>query len=76
MGALAPEGFDAFLGVGRHGFAFEVIINVGIGDAEGFFVRKQRAIILKVRGRDFCPRGFRCTEVLKKLGALALVEAG
>ena len=40
VGAAAPQGLDARLGGGRHVLALEVVIDVGVGDAERFFVRE------------------------------------
>lgn len=45
--------FDDLLGARGNLFAFEVVVDVGVANAEGELVGEQRAVIFEVGGGDF-----------------------
>lgn len=71
--ADAPQMFQALRGSVVDGFAFEIVVDLLVGHAEGFLIREGRAVFFQVRGGNLLPQARVGAEVLKHGGALAFV---
>ena len=75
MLAFVPPAFDGFLGLGRDAFSFQVVINLGVGDAEGNFISQAWSIFFQISSWYFLIEGRVCSQDGQELLALAFVEA-
>ena len=75
MLAFVPPAFDGFLGLGRYAFSFQVVINLGVGDAEGDFISQAWSIFFQIGSWHLLIKGRVCTQDGQELLALALVES-
>jgi hypothetical protein len=76
VGALAVRGQDDLAGRGRHRLAFEEVVDLLVGDAEGVFVGLARHQRLEVGGGYFVDQRVGRAEQRRHGAHAALVQAG
>lgn len=67
--------FDRFSDTGIQRFAFQIIVDVLVGDTQGHFIRQGGAIVFQVGGRQLLIQMFRAAEMGQQLFALTFVQA-
>src|SRR5699024_1274858 len=70
----APVLFDDRGGIGGHLLAFQVVINMRVGNTKGLLIRKARFIVFQISSWYLAPCLLRRFKVLQHLCPLALVE--
>ena len=71
-----PEVLEALGGGGVDKHALQVVVDLGVGDAERLLVGKRRAVLFEVGGGHLLVEALIGLEVGEKLRALAFVQAG
>lgn len=75
VGCFVPPSFDNGLGLRVDDFAFEIVVDLVIGNAKCDFISQTLFVFFQVRSRNFEVEFFICPQFSKKLFSLTFVEA-